>query len=150
MEQINIIENVIQAISILDKTDEYLDSLNDKLSECDKLETDFRHIIELKPVDEIDLKKLYLSMQENFNKRRKIKKDMEISRNLTVNIGKLTNSSNRGLLVQTLKNVESKYEKLYYNNRILDEQKMAELIVKKSTKRGRRPSQVKENVKEGV
>lgn len=150
MEQINIIENVIQAISILDKTDEYLDSLNDKLSECDKLETDFRHIIELKPVDEIDLKKLYLSMQENFNKRRKIKKDMEISRNLTVNIGKLTNSSNRGLLVQTLKNVESKYEKLYYNNRILDEQKMAELIVKKSTKRGRRPSQAKENVKEGV
>lgn len=150
MEQINIIENVIQAISILDKTDEYLDSLNDKLSECDKLETDFRHIIELKPVDEIDLKKLYLSMQENFNKRRKIKKDMEISRNLTVNIGKLTNSSNRGLLVQTLKNVESKYEKLYYNNRILDEQKMAELIVKKSTKRGRRPSQAKENVKEGA
>lgn len=143
MEQANIIENLIQAISILNQTDEYLNSLNDKLSECDKLETDFRHIIELKSVDEVNLKKLYLSMQDNFNKRRKIKKDMEISRSLTVNIGKLTNASNREILIQTLKNVETKYEKLEYSNRILDKETMDKLLNNKIKKRGR-PPKIKE------
>lgn len=143
MEQANIIENLIQAVSILNKTDEYSNSLSDKLSECDKLETDFRHIIELKSVDEVNLKKLYLSMQDNFNKRRKIKKDMEISRSLTVNIGKLTNASNREILIQTLKNVETKYEKLEYSNRILDKETMDKLLNNKTKKRGR-PPKIKE------
>ena len=44
---INIIDNLIEAISILNKTDEYLENLGDRLSECDQLKSDFEHIIEI-------------------------------------------------------------------------------------------------------
>ena len=72
-EEINIIESLIKAISILNDTDTYLESLDSQLSECDSLRSDFDHLIENGSLDDIDLKKLYLKMQENFSRRRKIK-----------------------------------------------------------------------------
>lgn len=58
-ENINIIENIIQAVSILNKTDEYLESLATRLSECDSLVSDYEHFIESTPINEVNLEKLY-------------------------------------------------------------------------------------------
>lgn len=80
-ENINIIENIIQAVSILNKTDEYLESLTTRLSECDSLISDYEHFIESTPLDEVNLEKLYQDMQSNFMKRRIIKNDMFIGNN---------------------------------------------------------------------
>ena len=44
-ENINIIENIIQAVSILNKTDEYLESLVTRLSECDSLSQESRWVM---------------------------------------------------------------------------------------------------------
>ena len=68
--EINIIENLIQAVSILNKTDEYLDSLNDRLSEYDSLNSDFEHFIEFTPIEKVNLKELYTFMQQTYQKRR--------------------------------------------------------------------------------
>lgn len=51
-ENINIIDNIIQAVSILNKTDEYLESLTNRLSECDSLVSDYEHFIENTPIDD--------------------------------------------------------------------------------------------------
>ncbi len=139
-KKINIIDNITKAISILNQTDEYLDSLSTRLSECDKLETDYRHLIEFEPVEKINLKQLYKDMQNNFVNRRNIKKDMDIGRNLTTNIAKLCNIDNRQFLIQTLKNVESKNDGLEYTNRILNDNQIKRIIIKKRD----RPKKLKE------
>lgn len=136
-EKINIIDNIIQAISILNKTDEYLESLTNRLSECDSLVSDYEHFIENTPIDEVDLKKLYQNMQDNFIKRRNIKNDMAINdnyKNLTV---RLNNMTNREFLIQNLKNVQSKLGTKYHN-RILKNEDIEELKkIEEKKKRGR-------------
>lgn len=138
-EQIDIIDNVIQAISILNKTDKYLGSLNDRLSECDKLETDYRHIIEFTPIEKVDLNKLYIAMQNNFNNRRKIKNDFDIGKSLSSNIAKLNNPETREFLIQTLKNAKSKNDNLEYTNRVLSDEQFRELMINEEKRKRGRP-----------
>ena len=94
---------MIQAISILNNMDQYLESLNDGLSECDSLISDYEHFIENTPIEQIDLKKLYTSMQEAFNKRRIIKDNITLRDNYKNLNGRLNNSANREILLQQMK-----------------------------------------------
>ncbi len=136
-KNINIIDNIIQAISILNKTDEYLESLTNRLSECDSLVSDYEHFIENTPIDEVDLKKLYQNMQDNFIKRRNIKNDMAINDNYKNLTARLNNITNREFLIQNLKNVQSKLGTKYHN-RILSNEDIAELKkIEEKKKRGR-------------
>ena len=41
----DILDNLIQAVSILNKTEEYLESLPNRLSECDSIISDYEHFI---------------------------------------------------------------------------------------------------------
>lgn len=142
--EFNVIDNLMQAISILNKTDEYLYSLNDKLSECDSLNSDFEHLIEFTPIEEINLKELYRIMQELYQKRRKIKNDMTIGQNYKNNIGKLQEIKNREMLVQIIKNVNSRNGNLVYSNRILNDEIISRLMIYTQNKRGRgRPKRIK-------
>lgn len=77
-EQINIVDNIIQAISILNKTEEYLGSLGNRLSECDNLNNAFYHFIEMTPIEKVNLEKLYLIMQENLKTRRQMIQELEL------------------------------------------------------------------------
>lgn len=144
-EKINIIDNIIQAISILNKTDEYLESLTNRLSECDSLVSDYEHFIENTPIDEVDLKKLYQNMQDNFIKRRNVKNDMAINDNYKNLTAKLNNIRNREFLIQDLKNVQSKLGKKYYN-RILKDEDIEELKRVEEIKKRGRPKKTKEGV----
>lgn len=120
-ENINIIDNIIQAISILNKTDEYLESLTNRLSECDSLVSDYEHFIENTPIEEVNLEKLYQKMQENFIKRRTIKNDMAINDNYKNLTARLNNIANREFLIQNLKNVQSKLGTKYHNRILKNE-----------------------------
>lgn len=136
-ENINIIDNIIQAISILNKTNEYLESLTNRLSECDSLVSDYEHFIENTPIDEVDLKKLYQNMQDNFIKRRNIKNDMAINDNYKNLTARLNNITNREFLIQSLKNTRSKL-KTQYRNRVLKNEEIEELKkIEEKKKRGR-------------
>lgn len=144
-ENINIIDNIIQAISILNKTDEYLESLTNRLSECDSLVSDYEHFIENTPIDEVNLKKLYQNMQDNFIKRRNIKNDMAINDNYKNLTARLNNIGNREFLIQNLKNVQSKLGTKYHN-RILKNEDIEELKKLEEKKKRGRPKKVKEEV----
>lgn len=138
-ENINIIENIIQAVSILNKTDEYLESLTTRLSECDSLISDYEHFIESTPIDEVNLEKLYQDMQSNFMKRRIIKSDMFIGNNYKNLTLKLNNSGNRKILIQDLKNVQAKIGTKYHNRILMQEEieKIKKVNVVEKKKRGR-------------
>ena len=125
-ETIDVIGNIIQAVSILNKTDEYLESLTDRLSECDSLISDYEHFIEKTPLEEIDLQKLYSDMKSNFEKRRVIKNDMTISNNYKNMVSRFNNITNREFLIQSLKNIQSKLGTKYHN-RILKQEDIEKL-----------------------
>ena len=146
-ETIDVIGNIIQAVSILNKTDEYLESLTYRLSECDSLISDYEHFIEKTPLEEIDLQKLYSDMKSNFEKRRVIKNDMTISNNYKNMVSRFNNITNREFLIQSLKNIQSKLGTKYHN-RILkqeDIEKLKEFQTVEKKKRGR-PKKAKEGV----
>lgn len=132
--EISVIDNLIQAISILNNMDTYLESLNDGLSECDSLISDYEHFIENTPIEQIDLKKLYTSMQEVFNKRRVIKDNITLRDNYKNLNGRLNNSANREILLQQMKNVQSKLG-VKYHNRILTQDEIKQLFINMETKR---------------
>ena len=144
-EKINIIDNLIQAISILNKTDEYLESLVSKLSECDSLISDYEHFIENTPIGEVNLEKLYSNMQNIFVRRRQIKNDMTINDNYKNLTMKLNNSSNRQFLIQNIKNVQSKLGTKYHNRILTDSdiEKLKDFQIVQKKKRGR-PRKIQE------
>lgn len=146
-ESINIIENIIQAVSILNKIDEYLESLTTRLSECDSLVSDYEHFIENTPIEEVNLEKLYQNMQKNFIKRRDIKNNIAINNNYKNLTSRLNNASNREFLIQNLKNVQSKLGIKYHNRKLTQDEiaKLKEVKIEEKKKRGR-PKKVKEGV----
>ena len=119
-KEINIIENVIEAISILNKTDDYLEGLNDKLSECDLVTSDLEHIIENNDLRNINLTVLFNEFQSNLLKRRKIKNDLALNIYLKNNRQKLQEKTNREFLIQGLKKIEEQTgdSKNYKNRKI--------------------------------
>ena len=147
-QDIDIIENLIEAISILNKTDEYLENLVNMLSECDSLKSDYEHLIENTPVEEVNLRQLYLDMQENFVKRRRIKNDITLRDNYKNLTARLNNSTNREFLLQSMKNVQSKFS-TNYHNRILtdvDLQKLKNVDEQEIKKTRGRPKKMKDEV----
>lgn len=138
-EPIDIINNLIQAVSILNETEEYLDSLVDRLSECDSLISDYQHFIENAEVGSVDTIKLFTEMKLIFLERRGIKNDMSLRDNYTNLKSKMNNSVNRQFLIQGMKNAQSKLN-TKYNNRILKEEDIDALFVhEEKKKRGRPP-----------
>lgn len=146
-ENINIIENIIQAVSILNKTDEYLESLVTRLSECDSLISDYEHFIENTSIEEVNLKALYQDMQKNFMKRRIIKNNMAINGSYKNLVAKLNNSTNREFLIQGLKNTQAKLGTEYHNRVLTQEdiEKLKSIEFPEKKKRGR-PKKVEEGV----
>lgn len=141
-EEINIVDNIIQAVSILNKTEEYIEQLDDKLSEFDKLNSDFEHLIENADINNVNLKELYTKMQNLYLSRRKVKQDKSIGVYFTNNSLKLNIKTNRQMLVQGLKTVTDKLNTTY-TNRILTEEDIKELTEPVKRKPGR-PKKVTE------
>ena len=135
-EEINIVDNIIQAVSILNKTEEYIEQLDDKLSEFDKLNSDFEHLIENADINNVNLKELYTKMQNLYLSRRKVKQDKSIGVYFTNNSLKLNIKTNRQMLIQGLKTVTDKLNTTY-TNRILTEEDIKELIEPVKRKPGR-------------
>lgn len=142
---IDVMANLINAISILNKTDQYLDSLYDRLSKCDSLISDYEHFIENTPIEMVNLKKLYQDMQNNFIKRRNIKNNITINDNYKNLTSRLNNSTNREFLIQNLKNVQSKLG-VKYHNRILTSEEVEQLKGLNTARKRGRPRKLKEGV----
>ncbi len=128
----DVIKQLTESIRVLNTIDEYLDSLDDRLSRCDMLRSDYEHIIENEDVKEINLEKLFNDMKENLNIRRKVKGDITLRQSYKNSIGKLNSIENRQFLLQGLNNSYSKLGK-NYTCRLLDEDGLNSFKKKKSS-----------------
>ena len=141
---IDVIDNIVQAISILNKTDEYLEGLACKLSECDQMKSDFEHIVENNKCESINLQLFFNEFQKCLLNRRKIKKDLSLSVYYKNNIAKLQEKNNREFLIQGLKNVNSKTDSYDYKNRILTSDIINKFEADEVTHKRGRPKKAKE------
>lgn len=143
-KDINIVDSVTNAVSLLNNIEKYMNSLDEALSNCDKLNSDFEHLIENENLEEINLKALFSKMQELYTQRRKIKQDKSLAVYFQNNSMKLNSSSNREFLVQGLKTLENKMD-TNYNNRVLSDDDIKVIMSKETVKKKRgRPRKIKE------
>lgn len=143
-KDINIVDSVTNAVSLLNNIEKYMNSLDEALSNCDKLNSDFEHLIENENLEEINLKTLFSKMQELYTQRRKIKQDKSLAVYFQNNSMKLNSSSNREFLVQGLKTLENKMD-TNYNNRVLSDDDIKVIMSKETVKKKRgRPRKIKE------
>ena len=126
----DIINQTIQATSILNKLEDYFEGLTNELSNCDK---------------KISVSLLYKNMQDVFQKRRKIKQDKALSIYFTQNSGKLNQKSNREMFLQGLKTTQ-KNLLTEYQNRILTSDEILMLTEGSVKKKRGRPKKMKEGV----
>lgn len=111
----NIVYELDNGIQILNKVDEYIDTLVEELSNYDKRTTDLLHYIENNSLNAPQSCKIIKEIKKIRLERRKIKKDMELSKVYKDNINKLVNKDSRNMLTAKLHKTEKQLETEYQN-----------------------------------
>jgi len=121
---VNIAYELDNSIQILNKVDEYIDTLVEELSNYDKRTTDLLHYIENNNLNAPQSCKIIKEIKKIRQERRKIKNDMELSKVYKDNINKLVNIDSRNMLMtkvhKTEKQLESEYQNRIYTQEDID------------------------------
>lgn len=123
----NVIEDITNAVSILNKVDNYKDNLVDKLSEQDKKMSDLYHLIENTKPTTGQCYRIVKELKKQLEIRRKVKRDMSILSVYDKNINKLLNESNRNMLLAEVHKVEKRLDTVY-QNRIYTDEELIEIV----------------------
>lgn len=123
------INNIIQAINILNNVDKHVDSLSSQLSECDTKLSDLYHYLEVNKLNAVECCKFVKEMQGVCIERRKIKKEMEIGKIYRCELTKLNNTTNRQFFIQDLKKTEKRLN-TEYKSKIYTEKELIEKGIK--------------------
>ena len=118
----NVIEELKEAVSIINKVDEYKDSLVDRLSEQDKKLSDLLHYIENNKLSTAQCYSNEKKIKKQREIRRKVKNDMNILSTYDKHINKLLNTNNRSMLLAELYKVDKKLQAEYKNRTYTDEE----------------------------
>ena len=118
----NVIEELKEAVSIINKVDEYKDSLVDRLSEQDKKLSDLLHYIENNKLSTAQCYRIVKEIKKQREIRRKVKNDMNILSTYDKHINKLLNTNNRSMLLAELYKVDKKLQAEYKNRTYTDEE----------------------------
>lgn len=124
------IDEMIDAITTLNKIDDDIDELPKQQSECDSKLSDLYHILENYKLDATQCCAFVKEMQKVCLERRKVKDNIEIGKVIKNNIAKLNNKDNRQFLINELK-VREKRLNGEYKNRIYTEKDLVDLKIKK-------------------
>ena len=127
------IDEMIDAITTLNKIDDDIDELPKQQSECDSKLSDLYHILENYKLDATQCCAFVKEMQKVCLERRKVKDNIEIGKVIKNNIAKLNNKDNRQFLINELK-VRKKRLNGEYKNRIYTEKDLVDLKIKKEGK----------------
>ena len=118
----NVIEELKEAVSIINKVDEYKDSLVDRLSEQDKKLSDLLHYIENNKLSTAQCYRIVKEIKKQREIRRKVKNDMNILSTYDKHINKLLNKNNRSMLLAELYKVDKRLQAEYKNRTYTDEE----------------------------
>lgn len=130
MKEFDIFNSVRIAVSFLDDTDNYIDTLTKKLSECDCRLSDLYHFAEDNKMDTSQRYAFVTELQNVLKKRRKIKKDMSIGAVYKNETTKLNNKENRMMLIADI-NKRVNQLKTKYKNHIYSDEDFVNLKIKK-------------------
>ena len=123
----NVIEELKEAVSIINKVDEYKDSLVDRLSEQDKKLSDLLHYIENNKLSTAQCYRIVKEIKKQREIRRKVKNDMNILSTYDKHINKLLNTNNRSMLLAELYKVDKRLQ-AEYKNRTYKDDELEELL----------------------
>lgn len=123
----DIVEEITNAIKILDEVEVYTESLCEALSNQDQKTSDLLHYIENNNINAAQSCHLIKEIKKVRMERRKIKNDMEIARAFKDNIGKLINTENRKMILSKLHKTSKQLES-EYKNRIYTTQDFTEIL----------------------
>lgn len=116
----DIVEELTNAIKILDEVESYTESLCEALSNEDQKISDLLHFIENNNINAAQSCHLIKEIKKVRLERRKIKNDMELARAYKDNVNKLINKDNRKMILaklhKTSKQLESEYQNRVYSN----------------------------------
>ena len=118
----DVIQEITDIVDRLNKVDEYIDGLSDKLSEIDGKEQDLLHYLEDNKINILWCYRYVKEMKKNRLDRRKIKNDMEISSKYIDNKNKLSSKENRQFILTELHKREKTLNLPYKNRQYTDEE----------------------------
>lgn len=128
----DVVDEITDAINILNKVDDYGESLTSRLSELDSKEQDILHYIESNKINILWCYNIIKKIKEIRIARRKVKNDMDILSKYESNKTKLLTNNNRQFLVTELHKKEKSLD-TEYKNRVYSEEDMNNILKGVST-----------------
>lgn len=124
----SVLENIKQALQLLQENEEHYSNLVDALSETDR-KTDFwLHYIELKNVPVTQNYKIIKELKRLREKRRSIKNDLELMKVFKDNEQKMVNAKNRQILLTTICKTDNKQQNAKYNYDAYTEEEVNKIL----------------------
>ena len=122
-----LLESIKNSVEILNNTDEYINTLNDKLSEYDLRTTDLLHIIENEKINSSQCWRILKELKNVRNERRKVKNNMAIAHVFEKHRNKLINKDNRLMLMAELFKAEKSLG-IKYNYKMYSDEEINEFL----------------------
>ena len=124
----NIVEEIKEIVSKLNKIDNYNTTLPQKLSVLDEKEQDLLHYIENNKIGTFASYRIIKELKQNRLERRKIKQDIELAKTFDENKNKLPSKNNRQSLIQSICDKEKQlHTHIEYKNRQYSNEELQEL-----------------------
>ena len=111
----NVLDNIKQAIDLLEQNEEYYDGLHDLLSKLDRKIDYWMHYIEFNNIKVTETYKIIKEIKKLREERRILKNDIELIKVYKENESKMQNNSHRKILLTQLCKVDSKQKSAKYN-----------------------------------
>ena len=116
-----IIEEVTEAIDILNKVDEYGSNLVERLSILDSKEQDLLHYIENNKIGIFWCYRMIKEIKSVREERRKVKNDMELMTRFNEVKSKISSKENRQFILTELHKREKQLQTVYKNRQYTEE-----------------------------
>ena len=131
-------EKIKDAVKILDEIDELLKSQPDELSKIDSELSDYYHLIEANDLNEEQSHKVVHRIHELRQARRDLNNENELEKVYSTHKNKLIGTDTRQFLIAEI-NKKTKSLDTKYNNRILSDKEVDEILTTSEKKKRGRP-----------
>ena len=111
----NVLDNIKQAIDLLEQNEEYYEGLHDLLSKYDRKIDYWMHYIEFNNIKVTETYKIIKEIKRLREERRILKNDIELIKVYKENESKMQNVSNRKILLTQLCKIDNKQKSAKYN-----------------------------------
>lgn len=124
----NVLNNIKEAIKLLEETDSKFDELTIQISQADRKIDYWLHKIELENIPVTQSYKILKEIKKQRNLRRQYKNDLEILKVFRENEGKLCNTNNRKMLLNQVCKTDNKQQNAKYSYDAYTEEEIKEIL----------------------